>query len=752
MLAFARRHWLITLLIAAGAALRVITVVAYRPAIIYVDTISVYLNHLPGANLPWGDLPTRDPLGYNMLLVQPLLAIGNLTTIIIAQHLMGLGMAVLIYIVLLRRGVWRWLAALAAAPVLLDAYQLEIEHTIMSDTLFETLLVGAFAALLWRRQPGPVAIAVAGLCLGAAATVRVVGAPLIVLFVVYLLIVLPRLPFKLLGSSLAALSFLVPILGYSLYTITEDINFPVGATGANALYGRAATFVDCSTLKMPAAERQLCPKEPLGSRRSPDYYSHDPTAPVYHVYVPAGQTIDGMQRDFADRAMTQQPLGLVAVVLRDSANAFTWNHEADANPDAPTSRWQFQPTFPYYPTAVTSATVTELGAQFGGGPPRSVPLAAAFLREYQLSIGFMPGPATAACLLVALIAVAGTGRRRIPNRMPTAAFLCGALVVIGGADFYEFTWRYQLPGLVLIPLAGALGISTLAWRKPPEPFPTGADHAAADAFDQEYGDDDNDPVLAPVTVVIAAYDEATGIGAVLDAIPATVPGPDGPLDVAALVMVDGATDDTAEVARKHGAYVCAMPTNRGQGAALRLGYYLARSGGARYIVTTDADGQYDVTQLPELLEPIFAGRADFVTGSRRLGVDLSTDQVRRAGVRVFATLVTVLTRHRVTDTSFGFRAMRAEVTADVRLDQPQYQSSELLIAVLARGWRVVERPMTMRPRHKGHSKKGNNLRYGWRYALVVFSTWSRESSSARTKTKRSRSRNLATNVNVYDPK
>jgi glycosyltransferase involved in cell wall biosynthesis len=210
------------------------------------------------------------------------------------------------------------------------------------------------------------------------------------------------------------------------------------------------------------------------------------------------------------------------------------------------------------------------------------------------------------------------------------------------------------------------------------------------------------------------------------------------------------------MARKHGAYVCEMPGNRGQGAALRLGYFLARAAGARYIVTTDADGQYDISALPEMLAPILADEADFVTGSRRLGDDHSRDQVRRTGVRVFAWIVSILTRHRVTDTSFGLRAMRAGITGRVTLDQPQYQSSELMISILMQGYRVVERPMTMRVRTRGKSKKGNNLVYGWRYARVVFSTWSRErvARDEALKTKRSRMTNLATNVNVtaYEPK
>jgi glycosyltransferase involved in cell wall biosynthesis len=336
-------------------------------------------------------------------------------------------------------------------------------------------------------------------------------------------------------------------------------------------------------------------------------------------------------------------------------------------------------------------------------------------------------------------------------RAAAAVYLLGAVAVLGLADLYEFTWRYQLPGLVLLPLAGVLGFTTLIWRPAPVPFPHPDDDIAIDAFRSEFGDDEGDlPVLPPVAVVIAAYNEAKGIGAVLDGMPETVHG----LGVAPIVVIDGGTDDTGAIARKHGAYVCEMPRNRGQGAALRLGYYLARTGGAEYIVTTDADGQYDIAALPDLMQPLFDDEADFVTGSRRLGVDQSRDSVRRTGVWVFAVIVSVLTGKRVTDTSFGFRAMRAEITGNVVLDQPQYQSSELLISVLSHGYRVAELPMTMRVRNQGRSKKGNNLIYGLRYARVVFSTWSRERSarSGVTNTNRSSNTYLATNVTAYEPK
>ncbi|MFR9727588.1 glycosyltransferase family 2 protein [Saccharopolyspora sp. MS10] len=253
-------------------------------------------------------------------------------------------------------------------------------------------------------------------------------------------------------------------------------------------------------------------------------------------------------------------------------------------------------------------------------------------------------------------------------------------------------------------------------------FPDEVDRAALDGYAERYGD----RRLAPVVVLIAAYDEQDALGAVLDGIPASSCG----LDVDVLVVVDGATDDTAEVALRHGAQTCVAPVNRGQGAALRLGYRLAAERGAQYLVTTDADGQYDIDELPRLLRPLLDDEADFVTGSRTLGSSESTDLVRRAGTHVFAWIVTALTRQKITDTSFGFRGMKIEVPNSVRLEQQQYQSSELLVGVLARGYRVLERPMTMLARAAGESKKGHNVLYGYRYAKVVLGTWLRERRGA----------------------
>jgi glycosyltransferase involved in cell wall biosynthesis len=225
--------------------------------------------------------------------------------------------------------------------------------------------------------------------------------------------------------------------------------------------------------------------------------------------------------------------------------------------------------------------------------------------------------------------------------------------------------------------------------------------------------------LSPVVVVIAAYNEEHCVGGVLERIPPKACG----IAVHTLVVDDGSVDGTSAVSLAHGVHVARLERNCGHGVALRVGYQLAREHGASYIVTLDADGQWDPADVPNVLEPLVAGDADFVVGSRVLGRAETDDRLRQAGVHIFAALVRLLTGVVVTDTSSGLRAMRAEVTATVRQEEVQYQTSELLIGAIYDGYRITERPVVMRKRMAGASKKGANLLYGLRYARVIFRTW-----------------------------
>jgi glycosyltransferase involved in cell wall biosynthesis len=248
------------------------------------------------------------------------------------------------------------------------------------------------------------------------------------------------------------------------------------------------------------------------------------------------------------------------------------------------------------------------------------------------------------------------------------------------------------------------------------------DVAAIEAFVNQYGA--RATQLPALAVVIAAFNEQGAIGAVLEALPPEISG----LEVSKIVVSDGSADNTVKEAEAAGALVCDVPVNRGQGAALRLGYRLAREGGATYIVTTDADGQYNPAEIPNLMKPLIAGEADFVSGSRAMGSEETKDPVRKLGVRVFALTISMLTGQKVTDPSFGLRAMRAEVTGAVKLRQPQYQSAELLIGVITHGYKYVELPATIHKRKVGQSKKGHNALYGLYFARVIGGTWWRERS------------------------
>jgi len=236
-------------------------------------------------------------------------------------------------------------------------------------------------------------------------------------------------------------------------------------------------------------------------------------------------------------------------------------------------------------------------------------------------------------------------------------------------------------------------------------------------FDQRHPD----VMLSPVVGLICAYEEEGNIGAVLRAMPAEACG----LALTTLVVVDGGSDRTDEVAKESGAVTFVLSENLGHGYALRVGYALCMELGAQYVVTLDADGQNDPQEIPIMLQPLVDDEADLVVASRVLGRDTTTDRFRKAGVRVFSWLLSAMGHTKLTDTSNGYRAIRVSVLDDVahRLVQPQYHTAEFLIIAMKRGWRVTERPTVWLPRASGTTKKGKNVLFGFRYGRVVFGTW-----------------------------
>jgi hypothetical protein len=463
-----RRHWLAAALLATGTVLRVLVLLAYRPALFFVDSVR-YLYNAEG----------MDPVGYKGPL-RAILFVANFDTVAAVQHMLGLGMAVLIYLVLLRRGTPRWLAALAIAPILLDAYQLQIEQMIMPDVWFEALIVAGLAILLWPSAAGGSGgvgppgysvgwrrVVIGGIVLGASATVAQVGEALLPAAVIYLLAAGGGWR-RAIGKAAAVCgSFALPILIYCTISFLLSGAFFLSHSGVTSFYGRAAAAADCATIKLPSAERGMCPTK-AQQAKGPDWLEYNNASPIrpYYNDLPRGE-VDSLISNFNHRVLEQQPLRLAGAYGRDVVKLFALTRNTRQG-DTPISRWQFQTTYTYYPPWTSEAVVKTATARFGGGTPAVWRPVAAFLRSYQLDGGYTPGPLLAVCVLAGLAgsAVALLRRRRLDpgtRQLALACLLCflsGACVILA-SDAFEFSWRYQLPALVTLVPAGALGVSVI---------------------------------------------------------------------------------------------------------------------------------------------------------------------------------------------------------------------------------------------------------------------------------------------------
>jgi glycosyltransferase involved in cell wall biosynthesis len=239
---------------------------------------------------------------------------------------------------------------------------------------------------------------------------------------------------------------------------------------------------------------------------------------------------------------------------------------------------------------------------------------------------------------------------------------------------------------------------------------------------EQFGKSNGFSLIERITLIIPALNEYENLQELLPRVPRHVNGE----TLGLLLIDDGSTDGTADLARSYDFTAVSTP-QRGQGAALRLGYRLAVLGKAEIVVIMDADGQNRPEEIEGLLQPILSDKADYVIGSRTLGEFEKDDPVRRMGVSFFSPLTSLLTGTKITDCSSGFRAMKTKVLADIvgRLRQRQYSMSELNFEVARSGFRITEVPITFLKRFSGTSKKGHNLFYAFAFMRVIFGTWLR---------------------------
>ena len=453
--AVARRHWLAAVLLTAGLLIRVLAQLSYRPVLFYIDTTRYLYNDAPG----------MDPAGYKGPL-RAILAVANFNMVAAVQHLLGLAIAVVIYVLLLRRGCPRWLAALAMAPLLLDAYQVQVEQTVMPDVWFEAMIVAGLAILLWRPAPGWRAVLAGGVVLGASATVAQVGEALLLPAVIYLLAIGGGWRRALGRTAVLCAAFVLPILAYCTVNYLAAGNFFLSHTGVTSAYGRMAAAADCATLRLPQTERAMCPtryQQALG----PDFLDFGLRSPIRPYYNGlARDNVDSMITDFNHRVLTQQPLRVLHAYLRDVVRPFALTRDGSPGVTA-ISRWQFQTAYPYFPPHASRQVIDSSVDRYGGGRPAVWAPGAAFLRGYQLHGGYTPGPLFALCVLAGLLGSASLllrGRAGRAVREPALAcllmFTSGAAVLLV-SDVFEFSWRYLLPALVTLVPAGALGIAVV---------------------------------------------------------------------------------------------------------------------------------------------------------------------------------------------------------------------------------------------------------------------------------------------------
>jgi len=301
--------------------------------------------------------------------------------------------------------------------------------------------------------------------LGASAPFAQVGEALLLPAVIYL--VAAGGGWRRVIGKVAALcvAFALPILAYEAGSYLLAGNFFLSHTGVTSIYGRMAAAADCATLRLPSAERGLCPSRAQQAMGLDwlEFGAGSPVAP-YYANLPRDET-DRLIIDFNHRVLTQQPLRVLGAYTHDALKLFMLTRTTGAG-DTPISRWQFQPAYPYFDPHASRQIVGAATARFGGGAPAVWRPGAGFLRGYQLDGGYTPGLLFAVLTVASLAGSAALLRRRADPAIRQLALAClllftSAAGVMLASDFFEFSWRYQLPALVTLAPSGALGIAVI---------------------------------------------------------------------------------------------------------------------------------------------------------------------------------------------------------------------------------------------------------------------------------------------------
>lgn len=492
------RHKLFAAFVVLAVALRVLAAIAYWPALeLHADSFD-YIRLAQLLQPGWWH-----PSGYPLFLAL-LSFTGQIAVVTVLQHVMGIAMGVLVYALVLRLGARRWLAALAALPVLLDGYQVDLEQFILAETLTDLLLLAGLTVLLWREQVSAKRAATVGLLLAAAFLTRTTVAPVLVVAALYLLVrgvrwrgvrgvrrrgvrgVRRRGQRDVEGKAqrragwrpvLACCAVAgVVLVGYGAWYAATWGYFGYSQYTGVWLYGRVAQFAKCD-YPLPHKLAQLCPKKPLGKRGdNPEFFADSKHSLIHSVPLGSGASgrakRNSLGEQFAITVIEHQPLDYAKVALGDTWHYFTPGRWMTGD-RIDMRRWIFP--LPHFNEKAQNYHVVFANQGFNKKPIKASPDPALMgpLRTYQ-SIFYTPGPLLLACLIGALVVGVGLVRKRAVRRHARWAALVLAvsavLVVLFPSMFAQFSYRYGLPLLVLLPPAGAaaadIGLDNLlGWRR-----------------------------------------------------------------------------------------------------------------------------------------------------------------------------------------------------------------------------------------------------------------------------------------------
>ncbi|GAA2168094.1 hypothetical protein [Actinomadura napierensis] len=464
---------LFSVLLVAGLALRVFVVLGYPPALWFNDSY----DFLRIADGPFPH-PLR-PSGYGLFLwgLKPFHSLALVTGL---QHTAILGIAVVGYVALVRNfEVRRWVAALAVAPLLLDAYQAELEHLILSDTVFTVLILVAMLLLArpgaagWRRA------ALVGALLGVAAVTRTVGVPLFLIALLYLLLRRTRWT----SFAVLAAAFVLPLGGYAAWFHSDYGRF--GMTGVDGifLWGRTSTFADCDRHTPPPELAHLCPYGSPDGRPAASHQIWVENSPTGWVDgKPFDEKTNEQAQEFALWAIRTQPLGYVKAVSYDFfVRTFSWKRHHYPTPGTEARyhfpmRAQEQKPLPLIGGGDRISVVRDY--ERGSGKTHIVAPFAGWLRAYQDHV-YVRGSMLGAVLLAGL---AGLLRRRRARRETALLWATAVTLLAIPPVTVDFDYRYMLPAMPFACFAAAL-----AWgrRRAVEAEPDGAKASPAEPEEAE---------------------------------------------------------------------------------------------------------------------------------------------------------------------------------------------------------------------------------------------------------------------------